>query len=99
MTDIMNVNLTCGESHSFVAFCELDIEKCYKSLYVIVPFADQSERCAEGQVIDRNRVHVDFLDEAIIGHHLVRIDNINQRLGDGHTTNATHIEAVHTVPP
>lgn len=46
-------------------------------------------------MIDKNN----YFNAAVVADDLIGIDNVNQRLWDGHPFYAGHIEAVHVVPP
>lgn len=88
-----------GETHALVTLGELDAEVGDEGLDVVVAPDGDVERAAERQVLGLDRVEIDVLDDARAGDDLLGVDDVDQRLRDGNLADATHVEAVHVVPP
>ncbi len=88
-----------GEAHALVAAGELDVEEGDEGLHVVVALDCQVEGRLEGDVVLGARLDVDLLQQARVGHHLVAVDHVHQRLLQRHVADAGHVEAVHVVPP
>jgi len=59
------------ESNPFVAFGELNVEKCDQSLAIVIPLELELEGAGEGDVLLGAGLDVDLLDEARVGYHLI----------------------------
>jgi len=56
-----NTESTCGEASWFVTLCEVYCEVCDEGLNVVISTAVQAEWWRECQLIQCNRIHVNFL--------------------------------------
>ena len=91
--------LTSGEADVFVARAKLDVEVGDERVHVIVALEEEVKRRGEGEVGLGHRAYIDLFDEAAVGHDLLWIDNVDERLGERDVAYAAHVEAVHVVPP
>ena len=69
------------------------------NLNIVISSDLQVERGLEWNLILRDCLNVDLLDEAVVGHNLVPVHHIYQGFSEGHLPDSRHVKAIHIVPP
>ena len=88
-----------GEANSLVAVGELDVEKGYERLHIVVATDLQVEGSLKGNLLFFQGLDVDLLHQAVVAHHLVPVHHIHQGFSEGNLPDCRHVEAIDIVPP
>ena len=88
-----------GEPDPLVTVGELYREESHQRVEVVVPLKKETEVAAEGDFFLLHSLNINFLDQAVVGHHTLVVDAVHQRFGDGDLPDAGHVESVHVIPP
>lgn len=59
----------------------------------------QMESALKCKVSLFDRIQIDILDQERIGDDLLGINDVDQRLGNSHFSNNSHVESVNFIPP
>ncbi len=71
----------------------------HSHLHIVVTLDNETEGSIKGNVVLRAGLDVDLFHQTGIGHDLVAIDHIDERLLEGYVADARHVEPVDIVPP